>query len=73
MNEFLQWFATSKIASMLRVAVAFIAAQLVADFVKVGDFDFSNWKAWVIGALAVALPMFLRWLNPADTSFNAKG
>jgi len=65
-KSFLEWFATSQLASILRVAIALIVNNMVADFVKVGNFDASNWKAWLIAAFAACLPMILRWINPAD-------
>lgn len=73
MNEFLKWLNTSPIASACRVAVAVFAGSMIAEFYKVGDFDFSNWKTWLIGALVVAIPPVLRWLNPADKSFGNVG
>ena len=72
-NSFLQWFASSWIASALRVALGYALAEMVAAFARVGDFDFSDWKSWVIGAIVVATPIVLRALNPADTSYGLKG
>lgn len=74
-EQFLQWFATSWIASALRVALGYVLATMVAEFEKVGSFDFTNWKSWVIGAIVIATPIILRALNPADTAygFKAKG
>jgi len=73
MDSFLKWFAESPLASALRVAVAFTLNNMIADFVKVGNFDFTNWKSWVIGAFAVSVPLILRWLNPEDKAFGVKG
>lgn len=72
MNEFLRWFASSPIASALRVALAFVINNMIADFVRVGNFDMTNWKSWVIGGLAVGVPLLLRWLNPEDKAFGVK-
>lgn len=72
MDTFLKWFATSPIASAFRVALAFVINNMVADFVRVGNFDMTNWKSWFIGALAVSVPLFLRWLNPEDKAFGLK-
>ena len=66
MNEFLKWFAESKIASFLRVFVAVVLAQAVSDFAKFGSFDFTNLEAWLIAACVSTLPMLLRLLNPED-------
>jgi len=72
-NAFLVWFADSQIASILRVALALIVNNMIADWVKVGNFDISNWKAWLIAAGAACLPMLLRWINPADPLGNPDG
>ena len=67
MEEFLKWFAESKVASFLRVFVTVLISSAVADFSKVGGFDFSRWEAWLIAAVVSATPMLLRLLNPADS------
>ena len=69
-NEFLTWFANSPIASAIRVGLGYVLAAMVADFVKVSQFDFTNYEAWLIGAFAIAVPIILRWLNPADTAYG---
>ena len=66
------WIATSPLASAGRVALAYIIGAMVAKFAEVGSFDFSDYKSWLIGALVVAIPPILRWLNPADTAFGRK-
>lgn len=71
-NDFLTWFASSWVASALRVALGFILAEMVAAFAKVGDFDFSNWKSWVIGGIVIATPIILRAINPADMAYGFK-
>lgn len=70
-NDFLNWFADSPIAAFLRVFVATILTFAVADFVRLGFFDVSNWQGWLIAALAAAIPPVLRWLNPADSLGNS--
>ena len=66
MEEFQKWFASSPIASFLRRFSAIVLASAVAEFAKLGTFDFSNWRLWVIAALVASMPPLLRWLNPAD-------
>ena len=70
MDNFWKWFAKSPLASALRVAIAFVIGQMVAEFARVGDFDFTNYKSWLIGALVVSIPMVLRWINPQDNAFG---
>ena len=72
-NAFLEWFASSWIGSALRVAAGYALAEMVASFARVGDFDFTDWKSWIIGAIVVATPIILRALNPSDTSYGFKG
>jgi hypothetical protein len=65
-----EWLATSPIASFLRVFLALVVSQAVADFVQVGSFDFSNFEHWIITAVAAAIPGLLRWINPSDPAFG---
>lgn len=73
MESFWKWFASSPLASALRIAFAYAIGAAVSEFAKVGNFDFTNWKSWVIGALVISIPIILRWLNPEDTAYGAKG
>ena len=70
MKGFWTWFATSWIASALRVALGYFFAAMVAKFVEVGSFDFTDWKAWAIGAIAIATPIILRAINPEDLAYG---
>ena len=72
MKAFQDWLATSPLASFLRVFIAIVLAQAVDAFVKVGTFDFSNYQSWMIAGLVAAVPVLIRWLNPADTAFGRK-
>jgi hypothetical protein len=67
MDKFLDWFASSPLASFLRVFAAIVLAQAVNDFVKLGHLEFVNLEQWVIVGLSAAVPTLLRWLNPADS------
>ena len=69
-NDFTKWFASSPIASFLRVFVALVISQAVADFVQTDAFNFSNATHWVITALSAGIPTLLRWLNPSDYAFG---
>lgn len=65
-----EWFARSPIASGLRVFLAVLLAALVADWTTAGSISFDRWQTWVIAALASAVPVILRALNPADTAYG---
>lgn len=67
---FQEWFADSPIASFLRTFAAITISSAVSDFVRVGQFEFTNWQAWAISALVAAVPTLLRWLNPQDSLGN---
>ena len=66
MEKFLEWFASSPVASFLRTFAAILVASAVSDFAKVGAIDLSNYQAWIIAALVAAVPVLTRWLNPSD-------
>ena len=70
MDTFWTWFATSPIASALRVFVAIVLGQMVAEWARVGDFDFTNYISWVITGLLACVPTLLRWINPEDKAFG---
>lgn len=69
-GSFAEWFATSPLAAAARVFVATVLAMAVADWSTSGAVGFAGWQPWVIAACASALPVVLRWLNPADVEFG---
>jgi hypothetical protein len=68
--NFTEWFATSPLASALRVFVAIVLAAAIADWSTKGTIDFGAWQTWVIAALVSAVPVITRWLNPYDPAFG---
>lgn len=73
MKAFESWFAVSPLASALRVFVATILALAVASWVESGSISLDAWETWVIAACASAVPVVLRWLNPADGIYGRNG
>ena len=67
---FREWFATSPLASWLRVFAAVILSAAVADWSTKGAIDFGSWQVWVISALVSVLPTAMRYLNPSDVEFG---
>jgi hypothetical protein len=65
-----EWFARSPLASAARVFLAVFLAALVADWTQTGTIAFDKWQTWLIAAVASALPVILRALNPADTAYG---
>jgi len=70
MDVFLKWFATSPVASWLRVFAAIVLGEMVASWIKIGTFDFTNWQGWLLTAVVAVVPMVIRWLNPQDPAFG---
>jgi hypothetical protein len=73
MRSFESWFATSPLASALRVFAATVLALAVAAWVESGTISLAQWQTWVIAALAASVPVILRWLNPADGVYGRNG
>jgi hypothetical protein len=71
--RFESWFATSPLASALRVFAATVLALAVAAWVESGSISLAQWETWVIAALASAVPVMLRWLNPLDGMYGRNG
>lgn len=64
------WFANSPVASWLRTFVAVMLSAAVADWATAGAISLANWQTWVIAGLTSVIPVVVRYLNPADTSFG---
>ena len=73
MKSFESWFATSPLASASRVFAATVLALAVAAWVESGTISLTNWETWVIAALAAAVPVVLRALNPMDGVYGRNG
>ena len=71
-HGFLRWLAKSPIASFLRVYVATLLSLAIADWSSAASATFANWKTWVFAALAAAIPVVIRAINPADTAYGNK-
>ena len=67
---FREWFASSPLASWLRVFGAVIISAAIADWSTKGTIDLGAWQTWVIAGLVSALPTAMRFLNPADIEFG---
>lgn len=71
MSTFASWFATSPLASALRVALGLGAASALNYLTEhLADL---NLPAWVQLAVTVAVPPILRAINPADGVYGKGG
>jgi hypothetical protein len=73
MTRFESWFATSPLASALRVFAATVIALAVAAWVESGTISLAQWETWTIAALASSVPVVLRALNPLDGVYGRNG
>ena len=69
-NKFLVWLAHSPLALFLKIFVAAIIGDAVADWAKTGTIAFDDWQTWVIAALVAAVPVIIAWLNPANKCYG---
>ena len=71
-TKILKWFASSPVASFLRVLLATVLTLAVVDFTKLGYIDLAKWKIWLAVAFTSSAPTLIRWINPQDTAFGIK-
>jgi hypothetical protein len=70
MNSFKTWLATSPLGSAFKVFLGVLLGAVVLTWTEEGKISFDHWQTWVIGALVVAVPIVINWLNPADTRYG---
>jgi len=68
----LDWLATTPLGSALKVFLGVLLAAVLLTWTQEGQISFDHWQTWVIGALAVAVPIVINWLNPADGRYGRK-
>jgi hypothetical protein len=69
-------FLAGPFGSALRVAVGFVLAAVLGivqagSVAELGALDW--WQATLAGALGVALPILIAWMNPQDPRFGRTG
>ena len=67
---FKEWFASSPLASYLRVFAAILLSAAIADWASAGVINFDSWQTWVISAGVSFLPVLSRWTNTSDKAFG---
>jgi hypothetical protein len=70
MNGFTTWLATTPLGSALKVFLGVLLGAVLLTWTSEGVISFDHWQTWVIGALAVAVPIIINALNPADTRYG---
>lgn len=70
MNAVLSWLATSPLGSAAKVFLGVLLGAVLLTWKSEGVISFDHWQTWLIGALAVAVPIVINALNPADTRYG---
>ena len=70
MNAVLSWLATSPLGSAAKVFLCVLLGAVLLTWTSEGVISFDHWQTWLIGALAVAVPIVINALNPADTRYG---
>jgi len=64
------WLATTPLGSAFKVFLAGLFAAVMLTWTSEGQISWDHWTAWVVGALALAIPPVINWLNPKDTRYG---
>lgn len=70
MEKFTTWLATTPLGSAFKVFLAFVLGAALLTWTQDGVISFDSWQSWLIGALAVAVPIVINWLNPSDPRYG---
>ena len=65
-----EWLAATPLGSAFKVFLGVLLAAALLTWTQEGQISFDHWQTWVIGALAVALPVIINFLNPSDTRYG---
>ena len=70
MNAFGTWLASTPLGSAFKVLLSGVLGFALISWTSDGKFSLDKWQDWLIGALAIALPPVINWLNPADARYG---
>jgi hypothetical protein len=70
MDAFKNWLATTPLGSAFKVFLGVLFGAVILTWSDEGQISFDHWQTWVIGALVVAVPIIINWLNSADTRYG---
>ena len=65
-----RWFAQSPVASFFRTFAAIMLGLMAVDWATGAHIGFTDWRTWLIGVLAAAVPVVGRALNADDPAFG---
>jgi len=64
------WLATTPLGSAFKVFCGAIIAAVLLTWTQEGSISFDHWQTWLIGALGIAVPVIINWLNPTDSRYG---
>lgn len=64
------WLATTPLGSAAKVFLGVLLAAVLLTWTSEGQISFDHWQTWIIGAIAIAVPPLINWLNPADVRYG---
>lgn len=70
MDKFNVWLASTPLGSAFKIFLGALLAGVLFTWTQNGEISFDAWQTWVIGGLAVALPVVINYLNPDDTRYG---
>ncbi len=55
---------------MIAGILAILLGAVLLTWTSEGQISWDHWQTWLIGALAIATPIVINWLNPADGRYG---
>ena len=66
------WLATTPLGSAFKVFCGALVAAVLFTWTQEGAISWDHWQTWLIGALGIATPVAINWLNPADGRYGRR-
>jgi len=66
------WLATTPLGSAFKVFCGALVAAVLLTWTQEGQISFDHYQTWLIGALGIATPVIINWLNPSDQRYGRK-
>ena len=64
------WLATTPLGSTFKVFLGALVAAVLLTWTQEGSISWDHWQTWLIGAIAIAVPPVINWLNPSDSRYG---
>ncbi len=70
MDKVWTWLAATPLGSAFKMFLAILLGAVLLTWTSEGQISWDHWQTWLIGALAIATPIVINWLNPADGRYG---